>query len=136
MAISDGGDGAVFLLAESPAQIRLAEDSINKGDLIGYSGGWKRALATVTTVVQARCVAGEDGNSGQTIIAYFGDVKMVDRLSGGTAGASLYVAEGSASGDYTETAPTTTGDADTVIGEMLDAVTALVYPHRNAQSVA
>lgn len=136
MAFADAQDNALLMYGESEARILLA-GTVVKGDAVGYSGGWKRALATTGSVVQMRCVASEAGESGQEITAYFGYVTMKGaRLSGGTAGASLYVAEGTSNGMYTETAPTTTGDATKVVGEMLTATEAILYPHKNDDSVA
>jgi len=136
MAFADAQDNAVIFYGESPAPIFLS-GTVTKGDCVGYSSGWKRALATTASVVQMRCCAAEDGVLGQTIVAYFGECKMGgSRLSGATAGSALYVAEGTASGQYTETVPDTTGDATTAIGEVLDATTTLLFPHRNNHSVA
>ena len=108
---------------------------VTKGDPIGYLGGWQRADASVgaTILIQARCIAAEDGANGQTIVAYFGTVKMGGRLSEGTAGNSLYASE--TAGQYTETVPSDTGDATTVIGEMFDATTAWLYPQKNHESI-
>ena len=135
MALSDSQDNCVITYGESEAQIDLA-GTVKKGDCVGFSGGWKRALATAGSVVNMLCVAAEDGESGQRITAYFGNVILAGtRLSGGTAGASLYVAEGTSAGKYTETAPDTSTDMNTIIGEMLTATTAILYPHKNVQSI-
>lgn len=126
---------AIIYYGESPAPILLA-GTVLKGDPIGYLGGWQRADASVgaTLLIQMRCVAAEDGESRQTIVAYFGTVKMGVRLSGGTVAAALYASE--TAGQYTETAPSDTGDGDTAIGQMLDATTCLLYPQRNHHSIA
>jgi len=136
MAFADAQAGAQVFHGESPASIVLA-GTVEKGDALGYSGGWKRALATVGTAIQQRCTAGEDGVSGQTITAYFGlCIVGGDRFSGGTAGSSVYVAEGTSNGMYTETAPTTTGDCNKIVGIVYDATTLHLYPFRNNDSVA
>ena len=110
MAFADAQDNAIITYGAEPTTVKLA-GTVKKGDAIGFSDGWKRALATSGSVVQMRRVAGEDGASGQEITAYGGLVIIEgERFSGGTAGSALYVAEGSDNGEYTETAPTTSGD--------------------------
>jgi hypothetical protein len=136
MAISDAQSGAKIPYGAEGAVIELAESGIKKGDALGYSGGWKRALATAGSVIQMRCVAGNDGESGEKITGYFGTCLLGGRLSGGTAGAALYVAEGSDNGKYTETAPTTSNDADKIVGYMLTATLAALTPNANADSLA
>ena len=135
MAISDSQSNADIFYGSEPAVITLKE-AVTKGDAIGYYNGWRKALATVTTVYQMRCVASEDGVTSQDITAYFGLVIMGGRLSGGTAEAALYVAEGSSSGQYTETAPTTTGDANKKVGSMITDSVAILFPNVNDDSVA
>lgn len=137
MAFADAQSGAVILYGETEARILLA-GTVIKGDAVGFgSSGWVRALATVATAIQMRCTAAEDGLAGQTITAYFGTTIIGGgRFSGGTAGSALYVAEGTDSGKYTETAPSTTGDVTTIIGEVLTPTMAVVFPQKNTQSVA
>ena len=135
MAFADGQSSGVIDYGEDEAEIKLA-GTVKVGDAVGWSAGWVRALATVGTAIQMRCVAGEDGASGQKIKAYFGKTLLGgSRLSGGTAGSALYVAEGTSNGKYTETAPTTTGDCDTIIGYMISATEAALIPIRNTDSV-
>jgi len=136
MAYADAQANGVIDYGEDEAEIKLA-GTVKIGDAIGWSAGWVRALATVATAIQMRCVAGNDGASGQKIKAYFGKTFLGgSRLSGGTAGSALYVAEGTDNGEYTETAPTTTGDCDTVVGYMISATEAALIPGRNTDSVA
>ena len=136
MAFADSQDNAIIDYGEDEATITLA-GTVKLGDAIGWSSGWIRALATVATALQLRCVAGANGVSGQNIKAYFGKVLISGtRFSGGTAGSALYVAEGTDNGKYTETAPTTTGDCDTVVGYMISANEAILIPQRNTASVA
>ena len=136
MAFVDGQDSGIIKYGEDPADIILA-GAVKIGDALGKSAGWKRALATATSVVQMRCVAGEDGSTGQKIKAYFGlTVLSGTRLSGGTSGSALYVAEGSDNGKYTETAPSTTDDANTKVGYMISATKAVLIPNYNQDSVA
>jgi hypothetical protein len=136
MAFADAQDNAVIYYAESGADIVLA-GTVAKGDALGYSDGWKRALATTGSVVQMRCVAEKDGVSGQTIKGYFG-VCLVggDRFSGATANGALYVAEGSDNGKYTQTIPTTSGDATTRVGTAISATLMLITPNQNVDSTA
>ena len=136
MAFADSQANAVIDYGEAEAEITLAS-AAKVGDAIGWSSGWKRALATAGSVVHMRCVAKENGSTGQKIKAYFGKVSIRGtRFSGGTAGAELYVAEGSDNGKYTETAPSDTGDVNTVVGYVISANEATLIPNRNVDSVA
>ena len=135
MAISDSQANGVIDYGEDEATIKLA-GTVKVGDAVGWSSGWVRALATVGTAIQMRCVAGEDGASGQKIKAYFGKTLLGgSRLSGGTAGAALYVAESTSNGKYTETAPSDAGDCNKVVGYMISITEATLIPSRNADSV-
>ena len=131
MAFSDPGKGRIVEQGEGLVKITLAE-ACKAGDILGYSSGWKRALATVGTAIQGRLVAGEDGTSGDDITAYRRAV--VSGYSGGTAGNAVYVAEGTDYGKITETKPTTSGDCDTIIGFMVSATVAALEPGSRADS--
>ena len=136
MAFADSQANGIIDYGENEAEITLAS-AAKTGDALGWSSGWQRALGTTGGVIAMRCVAGEDGVSGQKIKAYFGKVGISgSRFSGGTAGAALYVAEGTSVGKYTETAPNTTGDSTTKVGYMLSANEAVLIPNRNVDSVA
>jgi hypothetical protein len=136
MAFTDSQSGALIKYGESPAPIVLS-GTVVVGDSLGFSGGWKRALATTGGVIQIRCVAGQDGTTGETIVAYFG-VTYIEgsRFSGATANGSLYVAEGTSNGMYTQTVPSTSGDATTSCGVMVTATTAMIEPRHAADTVA
>ncbi|MBA7660285.1 hypothetical protein ES703_68287 [subsurface metagenome] len=131
MAFSDPGKGRITEQGEGLVKITLAE-ACKAGDVLGYSLGWKRALATAGTAVQGRLVAGEDGASGDVITAYRRAV--VSGYSGGTAGNPVYVAEGTDNGKITETKPTTSGDCDTIIGYVVSATVAALEPGSRADS--
>src|SRR4030042_1441615 len=105
MVFSDPGTGRIIEQGEGLVRITLAEPC-PAGDILGYSSGWKRALATAGTAIQGRLVAGEDGASGDVITAYRRAV--VGGYSGGTAGNAIYVAEGTDYGKVTATKATTT----------------------------
>jgi len=135
MAINDAQDNGVIDYGEDEAIITLA-GTAEIGDAIGWSSGWKRALATTGTAIQLRCVAGESGATGQEIKVYFGKTMISgSRFSSGTAGAALYVAEGTDNGEYTDTLPSTTGDCTTVIGYTISANEVVIIPNRNTDSV-
>ncbi len=136
MAFVDSQANAVIDVGEAEAEITLA-GAAKVGDAIGWSSGWKRALGTTGSVVHMRCVAKDNGSTGQKIKAYFGKVSLRGtRFSGGTAGAALYVAESTDNGKYTETLPSTTGDITTKVGYMVSANEATLIPNRNVDSVA
>ena len=110
-------------------------DTVTRGDVLGYSSGWKRAIATTGGVIQGRVVALADGVSGDIIPVSPNPV--VSGYSGGTAGNYVYVAEGSGNdGEITETAPTTSGDANTIIGVVLSATKVLFFLNARADSTA
>jgi hypothetical protein len=104
----------------NPGKVTLAEACV-AGDVLGYSSGWKRALATVNGVIQARVVALKGGIIGEEVPVSPNPV--ISGYTGATAGAPIYVAEGTANGQVTETAPTTTNDANTIVGYALNATT-------------
>lgn len=126
-SIVDSGRGT------QPGKVTLT-DSCNVGDVLGYSSGWKRALATVSSVVQGRVVALAKGVSGDVIPVSPNPV--VSGYTGGTAGAVMYVAEGTSNGQITDTAPTTTNDADTPIGIMLSATDCLFFLNSRADHLS
>ncbi len=121
MAFSDSGKGRIILdsgRGTEPEKVTLAEDCIS-GDVLGYSSGWKRALATTGSVIQGRLTALTDGKSGGEVPVSANPV--IGGYSGATPGNYVYVAEGSNNGQITETAPSTSGDANTIIGLALTA---------------
>jgi hypothetical protein len=136
MAFADAQTGALIISGESPTSIKIV-GSVSKGDAVGFSSGWKRALATAGGVVQMRCVAAEDGVDDQTIIAYFGDCIIDgDRFSGATANGAVYVAEGTSNGMYTQTAPSTATDSNKIVGVAISATRLHISPQVNVDSVA
>jgi hypothetical protein len=135
MAFADAKAGATILDANMKTTVALAEGCI-KGDLLGYSSGWKRALATTGTAIQAKCVALMDGKNGDVIAVSFGKVLLGGRLSGMTITNPLYAAEGSDNGAYTETAPSTGGDCNTIIGYSISATEAIIDPLSRAPTTA
>ena len=126
MAYADNSTGGrIIKEGHVPVKITLAE-GCKVGDLLGYSSGWKRALATTPNQIDARLVAGETGNSGDVITAY-GDA-VISGVSGATAGSSVYLAEGTSYGQTTQTAPDTAGDINAPIGIALSATEIFLYP--------
>ena len=111
-----------------------AAESCIAGDALGYSSGWMRALAVVGTAIQTRLIALEAGSGGDTIEAT--NQAVIGGFTGGTEGNPLYQAEGALSGEYTETAPTTSGDVNTIIGRLLSATEILVTPETRDDSTA
>lgn len=134
MAFADDQSQGTIKEAALTPQITLA-GTVTRGDILGYSSGWKRALATAGSVVQGRLVALQDGVSGDVIRAAQFAV-VTGRYSGATPGNAIYVAEGSDNGKVTETAPSTTNDANTIIGRAIDATTLLLYPGIKPDSTA
>lgn len=121
MAFADPGtDRGIWKpRAATPEKVQLAE-ACKVGDVLGNDDStWKRALATTGSVNQGKRVALEEGASGDIIET--SENAVVVGFSGGTPGAFIYVAEGSDNGKITETKPTDTGDADTIVGVVLAA---------------
>ena len=136
MAFSDPGTGRIILdsgRGTEPGKVTLAEDC-KCGDVLGYSSGWKRALATTGSVIQGRLVTLADGESGEEVPVSANPV--VSGYSGATPGGYVYVDEGSNNGQITQTAPSTSGDADTIIGVALSATKVLFFLNSRADSTA
>lgn len=140
MAFEDAQSGTNIYSGESPAPIKLA-GAVSKGDPVGWAtiaGGWQRADASTdadTSVpIHARCIASEDGVVDQVITAYFGEVSIGGRISGATVGGAVYASE--TVGQYTQTAPSDTGDADTVIGYAMAPDRITVFCSMNKESEA
>ncbi len=136
MAFSDSGKGRVILdsgRGTEPEKVTLAEDS-KCGDVLGYSSGWKRALATTGSVIQGRLVALADGKNGEEVPVSANPV--VGGYSEATPGGYVYVAEGSNNGQITQTAPSTSSDANTIIGVALSATKVLFFLNSRPDSTA
>ncbi|MDP2731409.1 MAG: hypothetical protein Q8O55_13170 [Dehalococcoidales bacterium] len=136
MAFSDPGTGRVILdsgRGTEPEKVTLAEDC-KCGDVLGYSSGWKRALATTGSVIQGRLVALADGKSGGEVPVSADPV--LGGYSGATPGNYLYVAEDTGNGQITETAPSTSGDANTIIGLALSATEVIFFLNSRPDSTA
>ena len=116
-----------------PGKVTLAE-SCKRGDVLGYSSGWKRALATQGSVIQGRLVALTDGQSGDEVPVSANPV--IGGYSGATLGGYVYVAEGSNYGQITQTAPSTSGDANTIVGVALSATEVMFFLNSRADSTA
>ena len=136
MALTDAQKDAI-IVAEAFGnccyKVTLAE-GCRKGDALGYSSGWKRALATTGTAIQCKCIALEDGVTG-AVIAVSSHCIIGGRFSANTIGGSVYAAEGTSNGQYTQTAPTTGGDCNTIIGVALSATEVLFFPGNRVESV-
>ncbi len=136
MSFSDPGKGRVVLdsgRGTEPEKVTLAEDC-KSGDVLGYSSGWKRALATAGSVIQGRVVALTNGKSGDDVPVSANPV--VGGYSGATVGGYAYVDEGSNNGRITQTAPSTGSDANTIIGIALSATKVLFFLNSRADSTA
>jgi len=135
MAFSDPAKGRQVQWSPGPAapSVTLAA-ACKEGDVLGYSTGWKPALATVSSVVQGRLVALKNGASGEVIPV--SHTAVVKGYSGATPGNPIYVAEGTSNGQVTETAPSTSGDANTIIGIVLAADTILFFLNSRADTTA
>ena len=135
MALTEATPRKRVVTAIGPKFKVALSGTVIAGDLIGYSSGWKRALATVGTAIQSKLIALEGGVSGDTIEVC--REAVIDGFTGGTVGGLLYLEEGAGvGGGYTETAPATTGDVNTIIGYILTATSVFAAPSVRAGSVA
>src|SRR4030042_4873705 len=103
MAFSDPGKDRQIQdsgVGPYPPTVTLAE-ACKRGDVLGYSSGWKRALATAGGVIQGRVVALKDGAIGEVIPV--SPCPTVGGYSGATPGDYVYVAEGTSNGQVTQT---------------------------------
>ena len=136
MALTDPGSGRTTLdsgRGTQPQKVTLAE-ACKAGDVLGYSSGWKRALATVGTAIQGRVIALRDGATGEEVPVSANPV--IGGYSGATPGGYVYVAEGTNNGEVTETAPSTSGDCNTIIGIALSATSVMFFLNSRADSTA
>jgi hypothetical protein len=136
MAFADPGMGRIILdsgRGTEPQEVTLAE-ACQMGDVLGYSGGFVRALAATGSVIQGRLVALRKGASGEKVPVSANPV--VGGYSGGTPGNYVYAAEGSDYGKITETAPSDGGDANTIIGLVLTATKVMFFLNSRADSTA
>ena len=115
-----------------PGKVTLAGACV-RGDALGYSTGWKRALATAGGVIQGRLIALEDGAIGDVIGVSANPV--VSGYTGAAPGGYVYVAEGTDNGKITQTIPTTATDATTIIGVALSETEVLFFVNSRADSV-
>jgi len=136
MALTDPGSGRTTLdsgRGTQPGKVTLAE-ACKAGDVLGYSSGWKRALATVGTAIQGRVVALRGGATGEEVPVSANPV--IGGYSGATPGGYIYVAEGTSNGEVTETAPSTSGDCNTIIGIALSSTSVMFFLNSRADSTA
>ncbi len=136
MAFADPQLGRTLLdsgRGTEPQTVTLAAACV-MGDVLGYSSGWKRALATTGGVIQGRLVALKGGAIGDVVPVSANPV--VGGYTGATAGNYVYVAEGSDNGKITETAPTTGGDANTIVGVALTATEVMFFLNSRVDSTA
>ena len=136
MAFADPGKDRQIVdsgVGPYPPTVTLAE-ACKRGDVLGYSSGWKLALATVGIAIQGRVVALKDGAIGEVIPV--SPRAVVDGYTGATAGSPVYVAEGTSYGGITQTAPSTTGDCNTIIGIALSATLVMFFLNNRADSLA
>ncbi len=91
-------------------------------------------MATTGSVIQGRLVALADGKNGEEVPVSPNPV--VGGYSGATPGNYVYVAEDTNNGQITETAPSTTGDANTIIGVALSATEVMFFLNSRPDSTA
>lgn len=129
MALTDSGLNGVASYAGVEGFLHALAEACQEGDLLHLDsdGTVKLALATVGTAEEANYVAGQAGGSGDVILCY--PVAYVDgRFSANTIGGLVYLAEATSDGDYTQTAPSTSGDVSNPIGRAITATRILAWP--------
>ena len=109
----------VILEGVCPCKVTLAE-ACTVGALLGYSSGWKLALATVGSVIEPILVAGAPGAIGDVITAY--PMALIEDLDAPfVAGTTYYCGEtgNGGAGEVTATAPSTQNDLVARVGKAL-----------------
>jgi len=137
MALTEGSPVSRTITAIGPKfkiTLKAGIVAVKTGDALAYSAGWTRALATVGTATQTRLIALQPGEGGDVIEV--AQIALIAGFTGGTPGNPLYQAEGTAYGQYTETAPSTTGDVNTIIGRIISATEVLATPDSKPDSLA
>jgi hypothetical protein len=118
--------------AEIPVQITLGGSAVSykPGDLIGYSSGWVKALATVSSIVNAELIVGQKGVSGD-VITCFRRAVLWDRDAPYTAGSKYWLGEtgNGELGGITATKPSTTGDREQCVGIAVSTERVIVDLH-------
>src|SRR4030042_1254202 len=139
MAFADPGISRQILNSgvgpEAPTVTRA--EACVRGDVLGYSSGWKLALATVGTAIQGRLVALADGAIGDVIPV--SPRAVVGGYTGAAPGGYVYVNEGVSplgKGEITQTAPSTTGDCNTIIGIALSDTEVLFFLNSRVDSLS
>lgn len=134
MAFVDTGNRAILDsgCGTRPPDVTLAE-ACKAGDVLGYSAGWKRALATAGSVIQGKLIALTAGKAGERVKV--AKSPTVNGYTGAAPGSPVYVAEGTDNGKITQTVPTTTADATTVVGIALSDTEVLFFLNSRVDSV-
>jgi len=136
MAFADPGVNRLIINAGvGPAAptVVLAE-ACRRGDHLGYSSGWKRGLATVGTAIQARLIALADGKIGDSVPV--SSRPVIGGFTGATPGGYVYAAEGTDNGMFTQTAPATTGDCNTILGLALSDTEVMFFLNSRPDSLS
>jgi hypothetical protein len=135
MAFADPAKGRSVIQSPGPeaVAVTVAED-VKEGDVLGYSSGWKRALATSGSVIQGRLIALKDAKRGKAcpVAARC----TVTGYTGATPGGYVYVDEGTNYGQVTQTAPSTTGDSNVIIGIAQSATDILFFLNSRVDATA
>jgi hypothetical protein len=134
MAFADNQGSRVILNGWPEKGLPLAvtaSETVKKGDLVFVTSG------TITPVdsddaEHGRLIAGADGAAGEYVPCYW--CALIDGFTDATSGAAIYT--GTTAGTYTETADTSSGDSNEIVGYMLTATIALVLPAVRADSLA
>ena len=136
MAFADnqGSRGIIdAAVGDRPVTVVVAEP-VQKGDVLGYSSGWKRALATTGGVIQGRLVALADGTT--SALGPVATHCVVNGYTGATTGGYVYVDEGTAYGKVTQTQPSTVGDANILVGIALSETEVMFFLNSRADAVS
>ena len=140
MAFEDPGKGRNIVnsnVGPQAPEVTLAEACV-RGDVLGYSSGWKMANADAATIIQGRLAALQSGAIGDKVPVSPNPVVnytlAADKLL--TPGGYVYVADGDVFGKVTQTMPdTATGDAQTIIGIALSTTEVLFFLNSRADAV-
>jgi hypothetical protein len=122
MAFADTAADRIITEGKRPVKVALS-GTVYKGDLIGYSSGWKQADMDSSPKVYPELIAGESGVSGDTITAFREVVMDFGASCSATAGDRIYAS--TSGGAYVGSA---SNDQGCLVGVMTGAREAFINP--------
>jgi hypothetical protein len=130
MALTEGTRKIVAGIPDGGFTMPCAE-AVKYGDLLGVSATGTVAPVDSDDAEHGRLIAAASGATGEYIPCYW--MAVIDGFTGGTEAGAVYPS--ATPGAYTETADTTAGDSNEIIGYILSETMIMVMPSVRADSV-